>query len=503
MPPSSGSTSGKTNRFKSVVALDQSPEKKRGGLGRCLGNCAEGLFKGPGRRKDAAGETSIAALKEIVVRSADPKAVARENIVLVMVGLPARGKSYLSGAVFRHLRLLGVRVRSFNAGELRRETGEAGGAGAQADFFSVSNKEAKTQRERLAMRCCESLLEWLRQAPPNTSSVGILDATNTTAERRRRVLQLCNDAGREMAAEEGKYAPLRVIFLESICDDPRLLSDNYKMKLRNDDYKASQDHEAALTDFQARVQAYEAQYEPVEDAELEPEAATAVPAGCVKIINGGQKIVCCRTTSSLVAAPIISLLNAMHLTPRRIVLASLVDESGAGVEPSRLASLLLQAERDEGRPIDVLCSGDRRGAELAQMLEKFSPACDSTPKDAGASSEQPRAVLTLRALKTRHGGEGAEPGMQENYADLVRRMRSEVILLLERLPRSVFVVCAGEDVRRVLVAHFQGCDDGNIAQMAMPKNMAVQLSRDHKGFEATELPLPAPMHKESSWGRIQ
>ena len=63
-------------------------------------------------------------------------------MVLVLVGLPARGKSFLSGAVLRrglglaaeavssgsarHLKLLGVRVRSFNAGELRRDTGKAG-----------------------------------------------------------------------------------------------------------------------------------------------------------------------------------------------------------------------------------------------------------------------------------------------------------------------------------------------------------------------------------------
>ena len=41
----------------------------------------------------------------------DPRAVAREAVVLVMVGLPARGKSYLSGSITRHLSLLGVRIK--------------------------------------------------------------------------------------------------------------------------------------------------------------------------------------------------------------------------------------------------------------------------------------------------------------------------------------------------------------------------------------------------------
>ena len=34
----------------------------------------------------------------------------------------------------------------------------------------------------------------------------------------------------------------------------------------------------------------------------------------LRIYDGGQKITCCRTGSSLVAAPLISLLHAMHLT---------------------------------------------------------------------------------------------------------------------------------------------------------------------------------------------
>jgi len=142
----------------------------------------------------------------------------------------------------RHLKLLGVRVRSFNAGELRRESGKAG---IEASFFSASNAEAKQERERLAMLCCEQLLQWIRAAPAGTSSIGILDATNTTVARRQRVLETCYAAACQANEDNTDAAPLRVIFLESICTDERILKDNYQMKLSNDDYKGTEDSGAA------------------------------------------------------------------------------------------------------------------------------------------------------------------------------------------------------------------------------------------------------------------
>ncbi|CAE8618455.1 unnamed protein product, partial [Polarella glacialis] len=443
------------DRHASVLYLGESPRKAKSPSAWVLDTLA--------------GSDDVSILD----RATDPKAVACEAVVLVLVGLPARGKSYLSNTVLRHLRLLGVRVRSFNAGELRRETGKAG---ASADFFSESNTAAKDERDRLAMMCCADLLEWLRAAPAGTSSVGILDATNTTMSRRKKVLACCLEA-----AAGHELAPLRVIFLESICHDPVLLQGNYRMKLHNDDYKGSQDADAALTDFQKRVVAYEKQYQPLEDSELDPSPEdpnkrVPMPVGYVRIIDGGEKIVCCRTGKSVVAAPIIEMLHAMHLTPRRILLAPEVAPSEATRQGKRLADLLLRVEREEGHGVDIICSASHSGAQIATVLERELPPL--------TSPQQPRAILTLHALQMRNVD--ADRCKSEVYADLVRRMRSEVILLIERLPRSVLVVCPAADTRRVLLAHFCGCQEDSIADMPLPAGI-VELRRDHKGFSATEI----------------
>ena len=48
--------------------------------------------------------------------------------------------------------------------------------------------------------------------------------------------------------------------MQSICDDPKVLAQNYALKLNNDDYK-QMDHQKALVDFMDRVKAYEQVYE--------------------------------------------------------------------------------------------------------------------------------------------------------------------------------------------------------------------------------------------------
>ena len=44
-----------------------------------------------------------------------------KKIILIMVGLPARGKSYTSNNLQRYLSWSGLKCRVFNSGNLRRE----------------------------------------------------------------------------------------------------------------------------------------------------------------------------------------------------------------------------------------------------------------------------------------------------------------------------------------------------------------------------------------------
>jgi hypothetical protein len=104
----------------------------------------------------------------------------RGMTVFIMVGLPARGKSFISKKLERFLSWRGETVRIFNVGERRRKLASA----QDASFFS---KENLAVREDIAQGVLYEMVEWLRSsAPPSSNGLAdpsrrfaIFDATNS------------------------------------------------------------------------------------------------------------------------------------------------------------------------------------------------------------------------------------------------------------------------------------------------------------------------------------
>jgi 6-phosphofructo-2-kinase/fructose-2,6-biphosphatase 2 len=59
--------------------------------------------------------------------------------VIAMVGLPARGKTYIAKKLTRYLNWIGINTRVFNVGEYRRLATKAY---RNHDFFRPDNKDA-------------------------------------------------------------------------------------------------------------------------------------------------------------------------------------------------------------------------------------------------------------------------------------------------------------------------------------------------------------------------
>ena len=64
------------------------------------------------------------------------------KLVIVMVGLPARGKSTMARKLGRTLEMDGVRVRIFNNGELRRKLDTVIQDGAKPEALGLTNLPA-------------------------------------------------------------------------------------------------------------------------------------------------------------------------------------------------------------------------------------------------------------------------------------------------------------------------------------------------------------------------
>src|SRR5580704_13956265 len=106
-----------------------------------------------------------------------------------MVGLPARGKSFIARKVARYLSWSGHSVRVFNVGAYRRQ--KLGNRHPHS-FFDPENQQGDRARTEVARLALSDMLAWL--ADPS-SQVGIYDATNSTSERRATVRRECQAAG--------------------------------------------------------------------------------------------------------------------------------------------------------------------------------------------------------------------------------------------------------------------------------------------------------------------
>ena len=166
-----------------------------------------------------------------------------------------------------------------------------------ADFFDPSNADGRRSREEVAMSTLDELIHWILH---ESGSVGILDATNSTIDRRRRILE-------RIRREEG----LNVLFLESICTDKKLLEANMHLKLSGPDY-IGKDPVQAYQDFQQRVRNYEKAYETISDYE-----ESIRNFQYVKLINVGKKLVAYNIQGFLGSQAISFLMN-MNLADRQI-----------------------------------------------------------------------------------------------------------------------------------------------------------------------------------------
>eukprot|EP00934_Nitzschia_sp_Nitz4_P003752 Nitzschia sp. Nitz4//scaffold62_size106224//36559//38517//NITZ4_004350-RA/size106224-augustus-gene-0.89-mRNA-1//1//CDS//3329555838//3742//frame0 len=211
------------------------------------------------------------------------------RLVLVLVGLPARGKSFVARKLMSFLEWNGCACKIFNVGKYRRrayaEMSDSTTGACDADFFDSNNKQATAIREKAARMALDDMLRWLDDdevegddkdeasyrsynsattfgAQENSDRIAIFDATNSTDERRMWVLDECTSP----AKRPGK--PTGLIFVESICDDKELLMENFRTKVTNSpDYKDMPEEEA-MADLQLRVSKYEEQYETITDDSL-------------------------------------------------------------------------------------------------------------------------------------------------------------------------------------------------------------------------------------------
>ncbi|XP_063685942.1 6-phosphofructo-2-kinase/fructose-2,6-bisphosphatase-like isoform X4 [Bolinopsis microptera] len=129
-----------------------------------------------------------------------------------MVGLPARGKSYIAHRLARYLNWIGIKSKVFNVGSVRRELV---GVNMPCDYYDPNNTTGAQSRRMVASHVLDTIVDWFKADPDN--SVAILDATNTTRDRRDLILEKITPEG------------IQVLFIESVLDDVQIEEMNIRV----------------------------------------------------------------------------------------------------------------------------------------------------------------------------------------------------------------------------------------------------------------------------------
>ncbi|TCD70711.1 hypothetical protein EIP91_002087 [Steccherinum ochraceum] len=227
------------------------------------------------------------------------------QILIVTVGLPARGKTHISRALERYLRWTGVKTQVVSLGDYRRKT--LGGAQKlPPDYFTLGEKSPETValRQKVSEGCEQIIWDFFDAG----GQVVIYDANNGTVERRQNIAERFDKAG------------IHIVMLESLCDNEEIILSNIRsVKISSPDYRGW-NPDQAVADYYRRIKDHEIHYQPVEE--------TTWPF--VRVMNVGEKIMTNNIQGYLQSRVVFFLMN-LHNKFRTIYFArsgpSLIEHS--------------------------------------------------------------------------------------------------------------------------------------------------------------------------------
>ncbi|XP_021071742.1 6-phosphofructo-2-kinase/fructose-2,6-bisphosphatase 3 isoform X1 [Mus pahari] len=397
-------------------------------------------------------------------RSCGPK-LTNSPTVIVMVGLPARGKTYISKKLTRYLNWIGVPTKVFNVGEYRREAVKQY---SSYNFFRPDNEEAMRVRKQCALAALRDVKSYLTK---EGGQIAVFDATNTTRERRHMILHF---------AKENDF---KVFFIESVCDDPTVVASNImEVKISSPDYKDCNSAEA-MDDFMKRISCYEASYQPLDPDKCDRDLSL------IKVIDVGRRFLVNRVQDHIQSRIVYYLMN-IHVQPRTIYLCrhgenefnlqgKIGGDSGLSSRGKKFANALSKfVEEQNLKDLRVWTSQLKSTIQTAEALRlPYEQWKALNEIDAGVCEE-----LTYEEIRDTYPEEYALREQDkyyyryptgESYQDLVQRLEP-VIMELER-QENVLVICH-QAVLRCLLAYFLDKSAEEMPYLKCPLHTVLKLT---------------------------
>ncbi|KAM3073429.1 hypothetical protein ACMFMG_004675 [Clarireedia jacksonii] len=404
------------------------------------------------------------------------------RIAIVLVGLPARGKTHISVSLSRYLQWLGVKTRIFHLGDYRRAT-MGPGQDVPDDYFFINASAASVMlRQKILKKCREDIYAWLNH---ENGQVAIYDAVNPLA------------GGRKSLAKEFAKHDVQTLFLESYVTDEKILQENARsVKISSPDF-VGMDPEDAAKLYLKRIDMKIPHFETMNETDL----------NWVKMINAGERIMYNNVSFGYLSHRIVFYLMNLHIKSRQTFFAragtsSQEDSykadahlSAEGREYAAKMSEALLKHREEERaasiraggsdaplkPLTVWTSTRKRTVETAEYLKEkgfrvrqrsqmsqLNPGICEKMSERALRRLYPEEVRMHELDPYHHRYPRAE-----SYHDLAVRMEP-IILELEREQNDLLII-AHESVLRVLYGYLMACDAMNIPNLKFPRNEIIEI----------------------------
>jgi len=417
----------------------------------------------------------------------------KKRLVIALVGLPARGKTYLSRKLCRYLNWIGYTSAVFNVGTYRRQA-----VGSQPPcFFDPNNKDGVVQREEVAKRALEDMFAFLGAA----GQAAIYDGTNANFKRRQMV--------NEYIAEQEKRLDIdvSVLWIELICTDPEVIAANIREARRTSPDSAGLTAEEAARSFASRIAQYEKEYEPLgtHPEELELSFQQNYDSG-VRVINNRiegylmSKIAYFVSNLKVNRAPIYITRHgeSQHNVKGLIGGDPYLSDNGAKYAEALANFIASEKEitKDELEELSVWTSTLKRTIQTAEKLKPLGlpitnwralveiqvGMCDNMTY-AEIEQKYPEEFAARKRDKLRY----RYPQGGESYVDVIQRIEP-CILELERMSTPVLLV-VHRAVARCFYSYFLDLPPSEIPHLDIPLHTVLKLVPKAYGCEVTRFRL--------------
>lgn len=404
------------------------------------------------------------------------------KLCVVMVGLPARGKSFISQKIVRYLSWLSINCKCFNVGNYRRILGTTS---PRSDFFDFENTPSYNIREEALKLAFQDMLSWIQNT--DKYAVSILDATNSTRERRAWIVENCR---------KNNIYPM---FLESWCDDDETIMENVKdIASTSPDYE-DMDIESSEQDFVNRIRNYKSAYTSLnttDDKDLT----------FVKLINISHEIIINKIETYLQSRIVFYVMN-IRIKPKCIWLSRhgesiynveqrIGGDSSLSERGLKYATKLrdIISENIEGKELSVWTSTLIRTEETAQHLpyeklkwkaldELDAGVCDGMTYEE-IEETYPDDFRARDDDKYEYRYRGGE-----SYRDVVIRLEP-VIMELER--QENVLIITHQAVLRCIYAYFMNVPKEESPWVSIPLHTLIKLEPRAYGTKVTRIKANIP-----------